>query len=242
MERRKFIPRLTAPLKSDRHYYSNENRYFAQGLGMPNCTAYAWGRFYELTGKRYENLKGNAEDFYYQAKVCGLERGTEPRLGAIIVWGEGVVGSGSDGYGHVAVVEEIKPNGDIVTSNSAWQGTEFYLRTVTKASGYTYMSSKPFQGFIYCGIDFYAEEPEKEKVYERVQVGSYLIKANAVRRAKELKSKGYPAIIKKFGLNHRVQVGAYEKHENAVAMRDEMRSIGYTRAYITTEGGTDVSF
>lgn len=150
----KFEKRLTAPSKSNKYYYSHSNIFYTSGYGMPNCTAYAWGRVYELTGKRYTALHGNAEDWWPAAKKAGMKTGSTPKLGAICCWRAGVVGNDNDGAGHVAVVEEIKPNGDIVTSNSAWKGTNFYTKTVTKASGYQYSSSRPFQGFIYCGIDF----------------------------------------------------------------------------------------
>ena len=121
---------------------------------MPNGTAYAWGRLYELTGKRYTALTGNAEDFIASAVRAGLKTGNTPKLGAIICWRAGQVKNSSDGAGHVAVVEEIKANGDIVVSQSAWKSTEFYLTTITKASGYTYDASRPFQGFIYNGIEY----------------------------------------------------------------------------------------
>lgn len=150
----KFTKRLSAPSKSNKYYYSHSNIFYTSGYGMPNCTAYAWGRVYELTGKRYMSLHGNAEDWWPAAKNAGMKTGSVPKLGAICCWRAGVVGNDDDGAGHVAVVEEIKPNGDIVTSNSAWKGTNFYLKTVTKASGYQYSSSRPFQGFIYCDVDF----------------------------------------------------------------------------------------
>ena len=155
----KFIPRLTAPSTTDKHYYGRENIFYACGYGMPNCTAYAWGRLYEITGKRYTNLTGNAEDFYDSAIRAGLKVGQTPKLGAIVVWRAGQTHNSADGAGHVAVVEEIKPNGDIVTSNSAWKSTVFYLQTITKASGYIYADTRPLLGFIYCGIEFDEEKP-----------------------------------------------------------------------------------
>lgn len=52
------------------------------------------------------------------------------------------------GDGHVAIVEEIKENGDIVTSNSAWQSTFFWLMDLQKSNNYNF-SGYTFQGFIY---------------------------------------------------------------------------------------------
>lgn len=149
----KYTARLTAPAKTDRHYYSNDNTFFRSGFGMPNCTAYAHGRFAEITGK-FPKMYGNAEDWWDEAKKAGYETGQVPRLGAICVWKAGQTHNSTDGAGHVAIVEQIKANGDIVTSNSAWKGLEFYTQEITKASGYMYASNRPFLGFIYCGIEF----------------------------------------------------------------------------------------
>ncbi len=43
-----FTPRLDAPSYSNDYYYSNKNIYYQYGYGMPNCTAYAYGRAYEI--------------------------------------------------------------------------------------------------------------------------------------------------------------------------------------------------
>lgn len=147
MERRKFIPRFSAPSHDDENYYSNRN-HLNSIEPMPNCTTYVVGRLLELVGIDYKELDGDAKTFYEKAKKCGLEVGQEPKLGAIAVWDE------VNGYGHVAPVEEIFGNKDFNSSNSAWGGEEFYMRRVTKASGYKYTPSKPFIGFIYCGIEF----------------------------------------------------------------------------------------
>lgn len=149
----KYTARKVAPAKTDRHYYSNENIFFACGYGMPNCTAYAWGRLYELTNKLFTKLCGNAEEWWAAAPKAGLKTGQTPKLGSIAVYAAGVAGNRLDGAGHVCVVEEILSNGDINTSNSAWKSTEFYMKKLTKASGYKYGNYK-LLGFIYCGIDF----------------------------------------------------------------------------------------
>ena len=83
--------------------------------------------------------------------------------------------------------------------------------------------------------------PKDEPVYYRVQVGSYLIKSNAVRQANKLIADGFPAIIKKHGLNHRVQVGAYTVKSNAINMENRLKAKGYN-TYITTESGIDIPF
>lgn len=68
----KYTARLTAPAKTDRHYYSNDNAFFRSGFGIPNCTAYAHGRFAEITGK-FPKMYGNAEDWWDEAKKAGYE-------------------------------------------------------------------------------------------------------------------------------------------------------------------------
>lgn len=79
------------------------------------------------------------------------------------------------------------------------------------------------------------------KTYYRVQTGSFLIKAYAVRRAKELLAKGFDVCIKRSGLNYRVQVGAFEVKSNAEGTYNKLKNAGYA-CYITTESGTDVGF
>lgn len=70
----KYTARLTAPAKTDRHYYSNDNAFFRSGFGMPNCTAYAYGRFAEITGK-FPKMYGNAEDWWDEAKRQDMRQG-----------------------------------------------------------------------------------------------------------------------------------------------------------------------
>ena len=138
-----FSPRLNAPSTSNKYYYSL-NRFYKSGYGLPNCTCYAWGRFYEILGSAPKLSLSNAENWW--GHNDGYKRGQTPQLGAVICWRKGKAGNGADGAGHVAVVEQINSDGSIVTSNSAWKGTRFYTQKLKKPynlSGYT------FQGFIY---------------------------------------------------------------------------------------------
>lgn len=161
----KYTPRLTAPSKSDKNFiHYSKGGYNTcimidknTGSVLPNCVGYAQGRLLEILGAKAPNWKlpaCNAEDWFEQAHKNGLKTGMTPKLGAVVVWKAGQLHNNADGAGHVAVVEEIKNNGDIVVSQSAWGGSEFYLSTITKASGYMYNSNRPFLGFIYCGIEF----------------------------------------------------------------------------------------
>lgn len=142
-----FTPRLNENGISGSPYYYSYNPFYQAGYGMPNCTCYAWGRFWEISdiNKDYSNRPSlptnNAGDWY--ASTTAYEKGTTPRLGAVICWGEN-----SSGDGHVAIVEQILDNGDIVTSNSGWQSTYFWTQTIYKSNGYN-ISGQAFQGFIY---------------------------------------------------------------------------------------------
>ena len=149
-----FKQRTTAPSASDRYWVHTSNGGLNEcieinnsGSCLPNCVGYAWGRFYEITGKRPALSRANAENWWgYTAD--GYKRSQTPVEGAVICWRKGRAGYGNDGAGHVAIVEEVKSNGDVLTSNSAYGGTRFYMHTVTKASGYSIGSAYTFQGFI----------------------------------------------------------------------------------------------
>lgn len=154
----KFTPRLSAPDKTDRHWLRpsaggvNQCVHIKNGSVLPNCVGYAWGRWYELLGKSPNLSKANAEVWY--RKEDGYERGQLPKLGAVICWSKGEVGNGKDGAGHVAIVEKIKADGTIVTSNSAWNklgGTRFYKKTLKPPY---IMKGYDFQGFIYLPMEF----------------------------------------------------------------------------------------
>ena len=171
----KYTPRLTAPSKSDKNFiHYSKGGYNTcimidknTGSVLPNCVGYAQGRLLEILGAKAPNWKlpaCNAEDWIETAQKNGFKTGMTPKLGAVAVFRAGKTHNGSDGAGHVAVVEEIKSNGDIVVSQSAYGGTEFYLSTITKASGYMYNSNRPFLGFIYCGIEFEQPIPASENI------------------------------------------------------------------------------
>ena len=154
-----FVPRLTAEgIRGDFHYYK-QNPFYQSGYGLPNCTCYAWGRFWEISdetdeGKNKPTLPtGNAGTWF--GSVTGYATGDTPQLGAVICWS-----SNSGGAGHVAIVEEIKENGDIVTSNSAYNSTFFYIKDVYESNGYN-ISGYTFQGFIYNPFVGRSGEPKK---------------------------------------------------------------------------------
>ena len=159
----KFIPRTTAPSKNDENYYSNKNEYYKNGYGMPNCTAYAYGRVLELLGYIPSGLYyGDAENWYDGTK--NLEKGQTPKLGAIACYRSGKTHNSSDGAGHVAIVEKIDDD-TFECSNSARKGTNFYM-----TKGYDTKNNKTFQGFIYLPVEF-EEDKENEETTTNIKVG-----------------------------------------------------------------------
>ena len=141
-----------APDLDDKHYYSDENIFYKAKLSPPftsggkpikgNCTWYAWGRAWELTGKKptEAGFTGDACEWWNANKKSRkYEYGSEPRVGAIAVWKSSL--PNSDGSGHVAVVEKIE-NNKIYISESMWHGVTFKYREIYETDylyGYIYL-------------------------------------------------------------------------------------------------------
>lgn len=145
-----FVPRLSSEGMRNNPYWYSRNPFYLAGFGLPNCTCYAWGRFWEEgdVTKDYSNRPtlstGNAEDWYSYTQD-GYERGQEPRLGAVACWADGPF----SGDGHVAIVEAIdETTGRITCSNSAYGGEYFYI-THLDPPNYLPAAGYVFQGFIY---------------------------------------------------------------------------------------------
>ncbi len=133
-----FVERLEAPKEGNKYYYS-DNIFYKSGYGMPNCTCYSWGRWYELLNYKPNLSIGNASDWYYYAD--GYERSNTPSLGDIACFI-----NDSKGIGHVAIVEKVYDNGSILTSNSDYGGSFFYTLKLDKP--YNLGGGYKFLGFI----------------------------------------------------------------------------------------------
>lgn len=114
---------------------------------LANCVGYACGRFNEIIGSfNYKTLCCNAENFIERAKEAGLKISSVPTLGGIMVWQKGATLSGSDGAGHVAIVERIDNANQIYTSESGWGSSTPFWNQIRKndngrwgiGSGYTF--------------------------------------------------------------------------------------------------------
>jgi len=163
-----FTKRYNRPLNSNKEYVTKQRGGWSQCIqGSPtdaacdvlaNCVGFACGRFNEIyneimgtTGMRYPLLNCNAENFIERAKQAypDLVFSSTPRPGAIICWAKGKAGVSSDGAGHVAVVEEVIDDNTIVTSESAYAGTAFYVSTRKNDNGRWGMGSAySFRAFI----------------------------------------------------------------------------------------------
>ena len=150
-----FIPRTTRPADDNLYYikttkggYNKCIQIQSDGRVLPNCTGYAWGRFIECQGVDNCNLSRANAELWYPFVADGYQRGQTPKLGAVICWHSTKSG------GHVAIVEEIKANGDIVTSNSAYSGKYFYMKTLSPNNNYNMGKAYTFQGFIYNPTSF----------------------------------------------------------------------------------------
>lgn len=128
---------------------------------LANCVGFAEGRFNEIinacrgtTGLQYTNLNCNAENFKERAESKGLKTGSTPRVGAIMCWQKGATLSGSDGAGHVCIVEKVYSNNKVYTSESGYGSKAFWNATRTNDNGrWGSGSAYKFRCFIYLPDD-----------------------------------------------------------------------------------------
>jgi surface antigen len=151
--------RLTKPEKGNKYYITRKSGgYNPCIVGNPtdsdcnvlaNCVGYAVGRFNEIGG--YNACKWlasvNAENMIEIAKNQGLSISPVPVLGGCMVWQKGNTLSGSDGAGHVAIVEAINTDGSIITSESGYGYKAFYT-TKRHGANYETNSAYKFRGCI----------------------------------------------------------------------------------------------
>lgn len=156
-----YVPRLTRPGAGNPYYNTKGNGGYSDAIkGKPtdagcdvlsNCVGYAYGRFNEIGA--YGSCKYlrpvNAENFMQYAG--SLKTGDAPCVGACMVWRKGNTLNGSDGAGHVAIVEKVVSDTEVVTSESGWGSSNpFYTKTRKKGSGnWGAGSAYTFLGFIY---------------------------------------------------------------------------------------------
>lgn len=139
-----YSPRLTEPASNNKYYFSDINVFYKYGYPMPNCTAYAYGRAYEILNAE-PKLSIYSAQYWYDDNIEGkaYAYGQTPKLGAIACWKY-------NGGGHVAVVEKIE-DGIITFSNSGYGYKNFYITTASTTADNPGQSNWTFQGYIYIG-------------------------------------------------------------------------------------------
>lgn len=137
-------PRDHAPLRSNSFYFSNWNIYYAAGFGMPNCTAYAYGRSYERLGEKPRLSSHNAGEWWFENIANGwYAYGSKPRVGAVACWDKW-----DQNQGHVAVVEKID-GGRVTLSESGYQSFMFRTTEMAADSSDYLTGGYRFLGYIY---------------------------------------------------------------------------------------------
>ena len=201
-----FERRITQPSKLQSCYYTS-NPFYQSSYGLPNCTAYAFGRFWEIIGVRPKLSLSNAENWFDYND--GYERGQKAKLGAIICYRKGKAYNSSDGAGHVAVVEDIYSDGSILISESHWNGNIFNTKRLS--SDYFYNNSLTFQGFIYNPLNF------EQKVIKYIIGKTY--KTNVILRVRH--GVGVNKKIKKFEeLTENAKAHAYNSGVNEGCLKE----------------------
>lgn len=156
-----FVMRTSKPEAGNKYYIRKASGGYSNAIqGYPkdsecdvlsNCVGYAYGRFNEIGGYGYCKYLAsvNAENFMQHKGSC--ETGQTPKPGACMVWKKGASLSGSNGAGHVAIVEKVISDTEVYTSESGYGYKAFWNQTRKKGAdgrwgagaGYTFL------GFIY---------------------------------------------------------------------------------------------
>lgn len=136
---------------------------------LANCCGLVHGRWLESQNrtnyKKYDKLcRGNAESYY--GHKDSYKRSKTPTVGAIVCWeGKGKL------PGHVAFIEKVYSNGDILTSNSAYKHSRFYMKKYLKSKKYYMGDNYKWQGFIENPVKF---DTSTKKEYYTIKKGDTL--------------------------------------------------------------------
>lgn len=156
-----FVMRTGKPEKGNKYYIRKASGGYSNAIqGYPkdsecdvlsNCVGYAYGRFNEIGGYGYCKYLAptNAENFMQYKGSC--QTGQTPKPGACMVWQKGRTLSGSDGAGHVAIVERVISETEVYTSESGYGSKAFWNQTRKKGQDGKWGagSDYTFLGFIY---------------------------------------------------------------------------------------------
>lgn len=147
-----FIPRTTSPATNNKYYIHTSGGGYNKCIKisgnqcLPNCVGYAYGRFMEEAGLTSCKLPMcNAEDWWHNSPAYA--KGQIPKVGAVMCFRKGKVGTSKDGAGHVLIVEKVYDDGSILCSQSGY-GSKKRFWTSTFKKPYK-LNGYVFQGFIY---------------------------------------------------------------------------------------------
>lgn len=235
-----FQPRTTKPEAGNKYYITKARGGYSDAIkGKPtdkdcdvlaNCVGYAYGRFNEIGGYGYcKYLRPvNAENFIQYAG--GLEVGQTPRVGACMVWKKGATLGGSDGAGHVAIVEKVISATQIVTSESGYMSSPpFWTKTRNKGGGnWGAGTGYTFLGFIYnpapCCQN--AEAPAADAQQANVYTLAQFVKD--VQKATGAAADGI-AGPKTFAKTVTISKSKNRRHAAVQAIQKRLAALGYTQ-------------
>lgn len=241
-----FQSRTKSPLLTDEfwiHHTKGGKNYcilIKEDSVLPNCVGYAWGRWLEILHEYHRLSKGNAENWWLFPD--GYERGRVPKYGAVACWRKGEAGVSSDGAGHVAIVEDILSDGTIVTSNSGYLGSRFYMRTIKPP--YSLGGEYFFQGFIYLPIEYKPNASPSIKpiitIAKEVIMGEW---GNGMDRKAKLKAAGYNPLLVQNAVNELIKYKVVVPPKSIDAIANEVISgkwgVGEERKDNLTKAGYD---
>lgn len=223
-----FTPRLTKPEAGNKYYITKSAGGWSDAVkGSPtdaacnvlsNCVGYAYGRFNEIAGEgSCKYLKPvNAENFIQYAG--NLEIGQDPRLGACMVWQKGPTLKSKDGAGHVAIVEKVVSDTEIVTSESGWKASKPFWTKIRKKGNGNWGAGKGYKfiGFIY-----------NPAVGSQEKVSTSDKKALDVAKSFNRSLSGAYAVTANSGLHIRAGAGIGEKSLCVLPKGTKVRNYGY---------------
>ena len=231
-----FKPRLTRPEKGNKYYITKANGGYSPCIkGKPtdadcnvlsNCVGYAVGRFNEIGdwGSCKYLRSTNAENFIqYKGD---LEVGQTPKVGAVMVWRKGATLTGSDGAGHVAIVEQVISETEVVTSESGWNSKPFWTQNRKKGSDNRWGqgSAYTFLGFIYNPAECCKDAPPVEEKKETTTTTT--IKTDSARNFTKDKAGSY-RVNAKSGLNLRTGASTTKPRIEAMSYNATVKCYGY---------------
>lgn len=229
-----FTPRFTRPTSGNKYYIRKASGGYSNAVkGSPtdaqcdvlhNCVGYAYGRFNEIGGYGYCKYLApvNAENFMSYKGSCKV--GQTPQVGACMVWQKGATLQGSDGAGHVAIVEKVVSSTEVVTSESGWGSSKpFWTQTRKKGSDGRWGagSAYKFLGFIY--------NPAVGSMTTTKTTGNYTL-TEFIRDIQSATGSKVDGIAGPETLSNTLTVSAVlnRKHSTVYYIQRRLKALGYT--------------